>query len=99
MTAAHDYPVVDPDNVPETICLGKFNVTIGPRGISTMTFTHCRSKAGALLEKSEISNESVVRARIVTSTENLIALRDILTNLVREASGTASASAVSSKLN
>ena len=32
--AEHDYPVVDPDNVPETICFGNLNVAIGPSGLS-----------------------------------------------------------------
>ena len=89
MTAEHDYPVVDPDNVPETICFGNLNVAIGPSGLSTITFTHPRPKVGALFEKGEISNESVVRARIVTTTKNLVALREIVTNLLQEASDAA----------
>ena len=99
MTAKHNDPVVDPDNVPETICLGNLNVAIGPSGLSTITFTHPRPQVGALFESGEISNESVVRARIVTTTKNLVALREIVTSLLKEASDAASASAASSKLN
>jgi hypothetical protein len=86
MTAENNYPVVDPDNVPETICLGTLNVAIGPSGLSTITFTHTRPKVGALFESGEISNDSVVRARIVTTTKNLVALREIITSLLKEAS-------------
>jgi hypothetical protein len=79
--------------------LGNLNVAIGPSGLSTITFTHPRPKVGALFETGEISNESVVRARIVTTTKNLVALREILTSLLKEASDAASPSAASSKLN
>ncbi len=43
MTAEHNYPVVDPDNVPETICLGNLNVAIGPSGAFCRFLTIYRS--------------------------------------------------------
>jgi hypothetical protein len=99
MTSATYCPVVDPENVPETICLGRINVAIASSGLSTITFTHTRPNVGALFEKGEINNESVVRARIVISRENLVALRDMLTNLFTQELGTSSASTSFAKLN
>jgi hypothetical protein len=98
LTSANHYLVIDPENVAETICLGPLNVAIAG-GLSVITFTHNRPNVCALFGKGEINNESVVRARIVTSTDNLVALRDMLNNLITHASGTGSASASSSKLN
>jgi hypothetical protein len=73
-------PTVD-EGVEETLCLGKINVTLaGP--LATIVFTHARPKAAPLLDQGIIAYESVVRARIVTTTENLVALRDIINTLV-----------------
>jgi hypothetical protein len=97
----HEPLGVDPDNIPETLCIGKFNITIGANGLATMTFTHLRAKAGPLLDNSQLAQESVVRARIVTTKENVIALRDLLSTLIKN-EGVSAAFAVtggSGKLN
>jgi hypothetical protein len=73
----------DPDNVPETLCIGKFNVAFGD-GLATLTFTHGRHKCGPLLENGTADIESVVRARIVTSMRNMVALRDILNRIIKD---------------
>jgi hypothetical protein len=67
----------DPDNVPETLCLGRFNVAI-TGDLVTLTFTHERPDAKMLLSEGRIDAKSVVRARIVTSVANMQALRDLL---------------------
>jgi hypothetical protein len=99
MADAHQYPpTVDPDNVPETICLGMFNVSINAP-LATLTFTHYRPKAGPLFEATTVDNENVVRARIVISVDSLVALRDVLNQVIQN-STTGAASAVGrSKLN
>jgi hypothetical protein len=72
--------VGDPDRVPEIVCDGQVNIHwLGNRG--TITFTHPRAKAEPLFEGSEVPLDLVVRARIATSIENLIALRDLLAQL------------------
>jgi hypothetical protein len=73
-------PVVDPDSVPETLCDGPFNIQWGGnRGI--ITFTHPRAKAGPLFAKGEVDYELVVRARVATSVNALVNLRDLLNHL------------------
>jgi hypothetical protein len=100
MTKPTEPPVIDPDNVPETLCIGKFNIAIGATGFATLTFTHVRPKANALLDRTQIEEETVVRARIVTSTQNLVALRDTLNSLIKDEPGfPAIASGGSRKLN
>jgi hypothetical protein len=69
--AQQEPPASDPDNVPET--LGRFNLAVGPGPLATLTFTHVRNKTGPLIDQSQIDPESVVRARIVTTLENLAA--------------------------
>ena len=77
------------DNVPETLCVGKFNVTTsGP--LATIVFTHRRPKAGPLLDQSTVEYENVVRARIVTTTDNLAALRDTIDALLERPNPAAS---------
>jgi|SRR5580704_1182548 hypothetical protein len=96
--AQQNSPTVDPDDVPETICLGMFNVSINAP-LATLTFTHYRPKVGPLFEASTIDNENVVRARIVISVDSLVGLRDVLSQLIQN-SATGAASAVGrSKLN
>lgn len=75
-------PVVDPDNVPETLCDGP--AWISPEGYyGIVTFTQKRPKAGALF-KGGSDLEFVVRARIVMSIENLLNLRDALSRLLSD---------------
>jgi hypothetical protein len=73
---------IDPDNVPETLCLGRFNVAI-TGNLATLTFTHDRPDASTLLGKGRIEAKAVVRARVVTTVANMHALRDLLNNLTR----------------
>jgi hypothetical protein len=79
-TPTGDPPASDPDNVAEILCVGKFNITAAAPLI-TLTFTHNRPKAGPLLDASTLEFETVVRARIVTTMENVVALRDVLIRL------------------
>jgi len=75
--------VTDPDNVPETMCDGQFNVTVtGP--IATLTFTHSRPDITAMFRDGRIDPKFIVRARIVTSMSNLIALRDLLNRIIQD---------------
>jgi hypothetical protein len=77
-------PAVDPDNITETLCIGCFNMTRGPGPLVTLTFTNARPKPGPMIDNSQLEYQSVVRARIVTSVENLVALRDMLVSSVHE---------------
>ena len=90
---------VDPDNVPETLCVGKFNVSTSVGGLITFTFTHARPKAGPLLDAHRIDEENVVRARIVTTMENAVGLMNILESMRKQPSEPVGASARSSKPN
>jgi hypothetical protein len=71
-------PTIDPDNVPETLCVGRFNLSFAAGNLATLTFTHVRPKAGAMIDDGQIQEECIVRARIVTTAENLVALRNLL---------------------
>jgi hypothetical protein len=75
---------VDACNVPETLCIGKINLASGPGPLMTLTFTNVRPKAGPLFDANRIEPESVVRARIVTTMDNLIALRDLLNSSLQQ---------------
>ena len=77
-------PTVDAGNVPETLCIGKINLASGPGPLMTLTFTNVRPKVGPLFEANKIEYESIVRARIVTTLEGLIALRDLLSSSIRQ---------------
>lgn len=68
--------VCDPGNVPETLCDGMFGLC-GSGSFVTLTFTHQRPQAGPMFE-GRIEQEFVVRARIVMTAANLVALRDFL---------------------
>ena len=77
------HPVTDPDNVSETLCDGQFNVTVtGP--FATLTFTHARMDVEAMFRDGRIDPKPIVRARIVTSMNNLIALRDLLNRIIQD---------------
>jgi hypothetical protein len=75
--------VTDPDNVPEMLCDGPFNVTVAGQFV-TLTFTHGRPDATALLRDGTIDFRSIVRARIVTSLNNSVALRDLLNRIIQD---------------
>ena len=100
MTVPMTAPAIDPDCVPEMLCAGKLNVTVAA-GYCTLTFTHTRPKAGPLLDSSIIDDESVVRARIVMPMQNMLALRDLLNQLLQNGPSAApsTTSAGSSTLN
>jgi hypothetical protein len=73
--------VIDPDNIPEILCDGQFNVRIIGQFV-TLTFTHVRPEPTALF-KGDVFPKAVVRARIVTTIDNLEALRDLLNSMTR----------------
>lgn len=77
-------PVIDPDNIAETLCLGQINVQAGPGPLATLTFTNPRSQAGPLFAQGTILNEAVVRARIVVTAEQLVGLRDLLDQVLQK---------------
>ncbi len=83
MSDPKEPPTVDTDNVPETLCLGRFNLSISPP-LATLTFTHQRPRIGPLIDNGAIEPESVVRARIVIGLDNLAALRDLLNKVFQE---------------
>lgn len=81
--APKDPPVVDPDRVPETLCLGKFNVLVHG-DLAMITFTHARPKVERLMNDNLSLVEHVVRARIVTTRDSLQSLRRVLNDLLSE---------------
>lgn len=76
-------PVDDPDNVQETICDGQFYVHAHGQ-LATMIFTHSRPDASAMIDKGQMIEKFVVRARIVMTLRNLVALRDLLNRTIQE---------------
>jgi hypothetical protein len=86
--------ITDPDSVPETLCLGPFNLAvIGP--LAVFTFTHIRPEADRLVRQGATSHAAVVRARIVIPTDDLTAVRGIIDETLRNISaGAGSASPV-----
>jgi hypothetical protein len=74
---------IDPYNVPEVICVGRVNVSVLGQ-LATLTFTHERPDAKALLE-GRMDVKGIVRARIVTTVANLHALRDLLIAMTQSA--------------
>lgn len=74
-------PEIDPDNVPETVCDGPLNISVrGP--LATLTFTHVRPVA--MPKDGTIELKSIVRARIVLTGNNLVALRDLLIRAIKD---------------
>jgi hypothetical protein len=80
VSAPESETYIDPDSVPETLCLGPFHVL--PHEPTTITFTHSRPKPHRLLEDNLVELEHIVRARIVLSRRHLIALRDVLNRVL-----------------
>lgn len=99
MSNQADAPTVDPDQVPETLCGGKINISVSTSGYATLTLTHLRAKAGPLVDAGQIQLENVVRARIVLPMDNVISLRDLLNNLLKDQPKAAAATAGPAKLN
>jgi hypothetical protein len=75
--------VIDPDNVPEMLCDGQFNVAVTGQ-YATLTFTHARPDVAVMFRDGLIDPKSIVRARIVTSMNNLVALRDLLNRIIQD---------------
>ena len=73
--------VQDPDNVPETLCDGHFNLLFSGR-LATLTFTHLRPEVAQMFGGT-VNQTAIVRARIVLTVQNLLALRDFLHNKVQ----------------
>lgn len=92
MVETVNLPTIDPDNVSETLCLGKFNIQFGGP-YATLVFTHSRPQAAPMVDDGKLVMESVVRARIVTTVDNMVALRDLLNNLLKDVQTPASAAA------
>ena len=91
---AKQLPVSDPHSIPEAFCDGPINVTISSSNIATLTFTHLRPDPKPLFAGGATEPIAVVRARVSTPFQNLVALRDLLNGMIKtEATpGTATAS-------
>jgi hypothetical protein len=83
-------PTTDPDHVAETLADGPFNISING-GLATITFTQVRPEVGPLFAAETMNPQAVVRARIVTTTSNLEAMRDLIGRLLQAGSGIADA--------
>jgi hypothetical protein len=70
----------DPNVVREVVCDGPMNVQWGGNR-ATITLTHLRAQPEPLLRNGELHLDLVVAARIATSVQNLIGLRDLLIRL------------------
>jgi hypothetical protein len=75
--------VTDPDNVPEMLCDGQLNVVVTGT-YATLTFTRIRPDVTVMFRDGWIDPKSIVRARIVTSLNNLVALRDLLNRIIQD---------------
>ncbi len=79
-------PVIDPDNVPETLCHGQFQISMaGP--LTTITFTHNRLNVSESFATGEMNDAcAVVRARIVINSAQLEDLRNIIDQTIQKLS-------------
>jgi hypothetical protein len=77
--------VTDPDNVPEILCDGQFNIFVNGQ-FATLTFTHVRPDSTSMFRGGAIDQIATVRARIVAPIPNLIALRDLLNRVIQDPS-------------
>jgi hypothetical protein len=81
-------PVIDPDNVPETLCFGPFNFAItGP--VTVITFTQNRPDAAPIFSNGTLNVRAVVRARLAIATPDLTALRNSIDQLIQAAAAAA----------
>jgi hypothetical protein len=69
-------PAIDPDSVQETLCDGNFNLSFSGQ-LATLTFTHWRPDVTQMFAGT-VDLSAIVRARIVLTMPNLLALRDFL---------------------
>jgi hypothetical protein len=78
--------ITDPDSIPETLCLGPFNLAImGP--LAVFTFTHLRAEVDSLVRQGVVNPTAIVRSRIVIAADDLTTVRDIIDNTLRNISG------------
>ena len=76
-------PVIDPDNVPETLCFGPVNIAhIGPLAI--LTFTITRPEVSDMFQ-GNVNLSAVVRARIVLTRAGLAGLRETIDRAIETA--------------
>jgi hypothetical protein len=79
-------PISDPDTVDELLCNGPFHLSFqgaGNHQLAIFTFTQVRPEATSLFQENKAVDRIFVRARVAMNIPNLIALRDLLTNLVK----------------
>ena len=77
--------VIDPDNIPEILCDGRFN--FHPHGVlATLTFTCERAEPNDLFGGT-VNVRDVVRARITMTLNSMVALRDLLSRVIQTPSG------------
>lgn len=81
--AAPQVTTSDPDRVQEVFCNGRLYVH-GQGQFATLTFTHDRPDAAAMVDRNNLQFGGVVRARIVMPFSNLVALRDLLIRTIQE---------------
>jgi hypothetical protein len=86
-------PVNDPNQVPNTLCDGQFNVSIHPP-LATITFTTNRPKPGPLF-KGTIDLESIVAARVTMTIPQAASLRDLLGRVINAHESSPSATTAS----
>ncbi len=86
MNDRENHETIDPDNIPETLCDGRFNLSVSGN-LATLTFTHVRPAAGSLFKEGDRELKCVVRARIVVTIENLNALRNLLNCVIQLSPG------------
>jgi hypothetical protein len=91
-TPGQPLTIVDPDNIPETLVTGPFNIQItGP--LAVMTFTHLRNDPNDVFSrKNPPRAEAIVRARLVIPLEGLLEIRKLIEGMVaknKDAPGTA----------
>lgn len=91
--------VIDPNNAPELLCNGPFNLSFQQQGnhtLAVLTFTQTRPNPTALFQENRAVDSITIQARIAMSVPNLIALRDLLSNNVKTETDISPASAAGS---
>jgi hypothetical protein len=78
--------VSDPDNVPETFCDGPIHLDI-VGDLATLTFFHERPDPASWFSSVPRDPNLVVRARVVLTTANLIAIKSMIDDNTRGKTG------------
>ena|ERR1700687_1441855 len=93
MTTSPLPPVSDLNSIPEILCDGPCSISvIGP--LATLSFTHVRSEPGPLFTTGVFTPTTIVRARIVLTFPNLIALKAQLARIIQAVETAGSAAPV-----